>query len=240
MYHYQKSYNTSHLALIRISSQAVASSQCSIISLPIWAVRRRPRVGARGRRPPQPRGGAVCDDACAARASASPSQVTVTRQRPFWRRRSITLRPAFVLFRLKKPCVRRRFSRLGCHVRLGIAMTVVSASCSAGGGVRTTRCTVAGGRSNSSAISAGASGRMRTSGQQTSETKRGVQEIMHSSRKRGWKGRRRVSHRTASERRDPASTHSPPHRGTSPSQPRRAAPRCCASALAARARWGAC
>ena len=44
-------------------------------------------------------------------------EVTVSRLRPFARRRFRTMRPFLVLIRTRKPCVRRRLRRLGWNVR---------------------------------------------------------------------------------------------------------------------------
>jgi len=44
-------------------------------------------------------------------------EVTVSRLRPFARRRFNTVRPFLVLIRTRKPCVRRRRRRLGWNVR---------------------------------------------------------------------------------------------------------------------------
>jgi hypothetical protein len=44
-------------------------------------------------------------------------ELTVSRFRPFARRRFSTIRPFFVLILTRKPCVRRRRRRLGWNVR---------------------------------------------------------------------------------------------------------------------------
>ena len=48
------------------------------------------------------------------------SLLTVKRQRPRSRRRLSTSRPSLVAMRCRKPCLRRRGMRFGCHVRFGI------------------------------------------------------------------------------------------------------------------------
>lgn len=54
--------------------------------------------------------------------------LTVRFLRPFWRRRFKILRPFFVLFRARKPCLLARLRRLGWYVRFIILSGVDSSS----------------------------------------------------------------------------------------------------------------
>ena len=63
------------------------------------------------------------------------SHLCASLRRPFLRRLSRTLRPAFVLIRWRKPCVRARLRRFGCHVRFGIAWTFSGVGASGWSGI---------------------------------------------------------------------------------------------------------
>ena len=62
------------------------------------------------------------------------SYLCASLRRPFLRRLSRTLRPAFVLIRWKL-CVRARLRRFGCHVRFGIAWTFSGVGASGWSGI---------------------------------------------------------------------------------------------------------